>query len=123
MNAKNNAARVAVQAEPCTKFVPLVTTTVGKGGAATNTEARRLVNEVRNWAWQFNAPDALALVAAMNDMERLLIGVWTDIDEALCLLHMANYDSNQELAAKRRGTAMEYLHRWQDRGGRVGNCG
>ncbi|MDO1474029.1 hypothetical protein [Comamonas thiooxydans] len=120
MNARNNAAIEAVMAEPCPEFVPLSTTPIEKG---TSTEARRLVDEVRYWAGQFNAPDAKALVHAMNDMERLLLSAWTEVDEALCLLHMANRDQSTQSADKRRATAMEYLHKWQDRGGRMGNCG
>lgn len=120
MTASKNAAQVAVQAEPCPKFVPLSTTPIER---TTNTEARRLVDEVRFWAGQFNAPDAKALVRAMGDMERLLVSAWTEVDEALCQLHMANHEQSTQNAEKRRATAMEYLHKWQDRGGRMGNCG
>ena len=116
MNTQNNAAQVAVMAEPCPKLAPLVITPVVQ---TTNTEARRLVDEVRSWAGQFNAPDAKALVRAMDDMERLLVSAWT----ALCLLHMANRDQSTQSADKRRATAMAYLHKWQDRGSRMGNCG
>ena len=120
MTKPNNAAQVAVKAEPCQKIAPLATTPVGK---PTNTAARRLVDEVRNWAGQFNSPDAKALVHAMDDMELLLVSAWTEVDEALCLLHMASRDQCTQNAEKRRATAMEYLHKWQDRGGRMGNCG
>lgn len=116
MTIKNNAAQVAVQAEPCPKFAPLVTTRVGKsweGDPVTNCEARRLVNEVRNWARQFNAPDALALVSAMDDMEHLFIRAWTEISEALLCLDLADSPRRTpERAAEMRANAVAYLRRW-----------
>lgn len=120
MTTKNNAARVAVQAEPCSKFAPLVTSPVGKsweGHPLTNREARRLVNEVRSWAGQFNAPDALALVSAMDDMERLLVRAWTEISEAVLCLDLANSPNRTpERAAEMRANAMSYLMRWNQGG-------
>lgn len=116
MTTKKNAACVAVEAKPCPKFAPLVTTEVGKsweGATLTHREARRLVNEVRTWARQFNAPDALALVVAMDGMDRLLQRVWTEIDESLLCLALA--DSPQcapDSAAQMRADAVSHLRRW-----------
>lgn len=116
MTAHNNAARVAVQAEPCQKFAPLVTTPVGKtwkGAPNTNHEARRLVNEVRAWANQFDAADAKALAASMDDMERLLVRVWTEISESLLCLSLADSPHRTpESAAEMRANAASYLRRW-----------
>ncbi len=116
MNAQNNAAPVAVQAEPCRKFAPLVTTPVGKsweGAPNTNREARRLVNEVRAWAHQFDAPDAQALAAAMDDMERLLVRAWSEISESLLCLSLADSPHRTpESAAQMRANAVSYLRRW-----------
>lgn len=116
MTAQNNAARVAVQAEPCQKFAPLVTTPVGKtweGAPNTNREARRLVNEVRAWANQFDAPDAKALAASMDDMERLFVRVWTEISESLLCLSLADSPhGTPERAAEMRANAVSYLRRW-----------
>ncbi|MDR3005233.1 MAG: hypothetical protein LBV14_13485 [Acidovorax sp.] len=78
-----------------------------------NREARRLVNEVRGWAGQFNAPDALALVSAMDDMERLFIRAWTEISEALLCLDLADSPyRTPEKAAEMRANAVGYLRRW-----------
>ena len=120
MTTLKNAAQVAVMAEPCQKFSPLVTTPVGRsweGDVVTNREARRLVNEVRSWAEQFNASDALALVSAMDDMESLLIRVWTEISEAALCLDLANSPHRSpERAAELRANAMRYLMRWNQGG-------
>ena len=120
MNAQNNAAQMAVMAEPCQKIAPLTTTPVGKsweGAPNTNREARRLVNEVRSWARQFNAADALALVDAMDDMERLLVRVWTEIDESLLCLSLAeSAHRTPERAAEMRANAVSYLRRWNSGG-------
>lgn len=119
MTTKNNAAQVAVMAEPCQKFAPLVTTPVGKsweGATLTNREARRLVNEVRDWARQFDAPDALALVFAMDDMERLFIRAWTEINESLLSLSLADSAKTPERAAEFRANAVSYLRRWNTGG-------
>lgn len=120
MTTHKNAAREAVVAEPCQKFTPLFTTPVGRsweGDVLTNREARRLVNEVRSWAEQFNAPDAKALVSAMDDMESLWIRVWTEISEALLCLDLADSPSRTpERAAEMRANAMRYLLRWNQGG-------
>lgn len=118
MTTPHNAAQVVVQAKPCPKFAPLVTTPVGKsweGDPVTNREARRLVNELRTWARQFNAPDALALVSAMDDMEHLFIRAWTEISEALLCLDLADSPHRTpESAAEMRANAVAYLRRWND---------
>lgn len=115
-----NAAQAAVLAEPCLKFASLVTTPVGRmcdGDPTGNREARRLVNEVRDWAKQFDAPDAKALVSAMDDMERLLICVWTEIAEATLCMDLANSPRRKpESAAEMRANAMSYLMRWNQGG-------
>ena len=115
-----NAAQVAVMAEPCPKLAPLVTTPVSKSwgdSPMTNREARRLVNEVRGWAQQFDAPDAKALVSAMDDMDRLLRVVWTEISEAALCMDLANSPHRPpERAAEMRANAMSYLMRWNQGG-------
>ena len=110
----------ALSTKPVQQYAPLFTTPVGKsceGAPLTNREARRLVNEVRGWAGQFNAPDALALVSAMDDMERLLIRAWTEISEAALCLDLANSPHRTpEKAAEMRANAMSYLMRWNQGG-------
>ena len=105
---------------PAAQNAPLVTTPVGKswdGDSLTNREARRLVNEVRGWAQQFDAADAKALVSAMDDMERLLIRAWTEISEAALCLDLANSPHRPpERAAEMRANAMSYLMRWNQGG-------
>lgn len=120
MNQQNDTAQVAVMAEPCPKFAPLVTTPIGKsweGDPLTNREARRLVNEVRTWARQFNAPDALALVDAMDGMERLLLRAWTEIDESLLCLSLVKTATTQQRSDQLRTDAMNHLSRWNNGGG------
>lgn len=99
-------------------IAPLVTTPVGKsweGAPNTNREARRLVSEVRVWAQHFDAPDACALAAAMDDMERLLVRVWTVIDESVLCLSLAESSKCPDRAAELRASAIERLNRWQNR--------
>lgn len=114
------------QPERINAYLALQTTPIGRGwelgDKLTNTEARRLVCEVRSWARQYDAPDARALVEAMDGMERLFVRVWTEIDESLCLLDFASRAKTPERAIEQRATAMSYLHRWQDRSGRMGNA-
>lgn len=116
MTSKNNAAQVAAQAEPCQKNAVLTTTQVGgcddPKASLTSREARLLVGEVRNWAQQFNAPDAVALVCAMNDLERLLIRGWQEVNESLLRLNLAQTAKTQERADQLRADAMSYLRRW-----------
>jgi hypothetical protein len=115
-----SSLQLQVLHEPNPRTFPLATTPVGKsweGDPLTNREARRLVNEVRSWAQQFNAPDALALVSAMDDMERLFIRAWTEISEAILCLDLANSPSRTpESAAEMRANAMSYLMRWNTGG-------
>lgn len=115
----NNVASVAAQAEPRPNFFPLRTTPIGPSTdpshPLTNREARRLVNEVRTWARQFDAPDAQALVQAMNDMDRLLVRVWTEIDESVLRLHLSATASTPERAESLRREAIGYLNRWNGR--------
>ena len=116
MTTKNNAAQVAAQAEPCQKIAVLTTTQVGRcddsKASLTSREARLLVGEVRIWAQQFNAPDAVALVCAMNDLERLLIRGWQEVNESLLRLNLAQTAKTQERADQLRADAMSYLRRW-----------
>ena len=129
MTTKNNAAQVAAQAEPCQKIAVLTTTQVGRcddskasltsrearllvgGGHAGTLSPFALVGEVRNWAQQFNAPDAVALVCAMNDLERLLIRGWQEVNESLLRLNLAQTAKTQERADQLRADTMRYLRR------------
>jgi len=116
MVTNDNTAELVVLTEQRPKTPPpLVTTPIGKsweGAPNTNREARRLVNEVRVWAQKFDAPDARALAAAMDDMERLFVRVWTEIDESLLCLSLAEASKCPERAAELRAQAAEYLKRW-----------
>lgn len=92
----------------------------------TNTEARRIVGELQGWVAQFNHPDARKLGDALDDVERLFVRVWTEIDEALSQLSDADRLESKGRhveAMKAREVAMGYMHRWQDRGGKIGNVG
>jgi hypothetical protein len=91
----------------------------GDGGRITNTEARALVATLRGWAGQFNHEEAQHLQAALEDVDRCFVRVWTEIDEALTRLSLMQQDPGE--AAAHLSVAQEYLHRWQDRGGRIGN--
>lgn len=94
-----------------------------EGDKVTNTEARRLVAEVHKWASQFHHEDVKSLCAAMDDMDKALIRVSTEIDESLSRLHLMAHQKDLQKADEHRKIAMEYLNRWQDRGGRAGNAG
>ena len=115
---QNHVAPVAAKAEPRPAFFPLATTPIGPStdpsNPLTNREARRLVNEVRLWARQYDAPDAGALVQAMDDMERLLIRVWTEIDESTLRLLLSGSASTPERADSLRQEALYYLNRWNN---------
>lgn len=91
-----------------------------QGGKMTNTEARRIVADLRGWARQFNHEDARNLDAALEDIEALFVCVWTEIDESLTRILLAGEDHADR--EKHIAVALSYLHRWQDRGGRVGNA-
>lgn len=116
-----SAARNAVAAQPHPSFVPLHTTPIDSTSdpqaRLTHLEARQLVCEIRTWARQFNAPDAQALAAAMDDMERLLLWLWTEMDESLLRLTLAESASTPEKAAELRAVAMQFLSRWTGRKG------
>jgi hypothetical protein len=90
-----------------------------RGGKTTNREAREVVGKLRRWARQFDHPDARNLVSALDDVEMLFVAVWTEIDESLTRLSLMKEDPAH--AAEHLQVAMKYLHRWQDRGGRIGN--
>lgn len=115
----NHVATVAAAAEPRPAFAPLQTTPIGPStdpnNPLTDREARRLVNEVCTWARQFDAPDAKALVNAMDDMERLLSRVWTEIDESVLRLNLSAAASTPERADSLRREAIGYLCRWNNR--------
>lgn len=105
---------------------PLRFTPIGeswKGEKVTNTEAKQLLRELRTWARQFHHPEAQKLDDALRDVERLFVTVWTEVDEALNMLTVSRMvsKSDPERAEEYRQAAMKYLHRWQDRGGRIGN--
>ena len=122
MTALNtSAARNAVAAQPRPSFAPLHTTpidaTSDPQARLSHREARQLVCEIRTWARQFNAPDAKALAAAMDDMERLLLWLWTEMDESLLRLKLAESASTPEKAAELRAVAMHFLSRWIGRKG------
>lgn len=92
----------------------------------TNTEARRIVDELQTWVGQFDHPDARKMGEALRDVERLFVRVWTEIDETLGQLSRADFmdkKGQHAEAAVARAVAMSYLHRWQDRGGKIGNVG
>lgn len=98
------------------------------GSKLTDREMDRLIGKLRAWVQQFNHPEALELKSAFDDLERLRVRVWTEIDESLCRLHlmasrMAREGRLQEQDRDHLGAAFEYLNRWQDRGGRCGNVG
>lgn len=98
------------------------------GSKLTDREMDRLIGKLRAWVRQFNHPEALELKSAFDDLERLRVRVWTEIDESLHRLHwmescMAREGRLQEQDRDHLGAVFEYLHRWQDRGGRCGNVG
>lgn len=98
------------------------------GSKLTDREMDRLIGKLRAWVTQFDHPEALELKSAFDDLERLRVCVWTEIDESLCRLHlmasrMAREGRLQEQDRDHLGAAFEYLNRWQDRGGRCGNVG
>ena len=98
------------------------------GTKLTDREMSRLIGKLQAWVRQFDHPEALALKSAFDDLERLRVRVWTEIDESLHRLHwmesrMAREGRLQEHDRDHLGAVFEYLHRWQDRGGRCGNVG
>lgn len=98
------------------------------GSKQTDREMDRLIGKLRAWVTQFDHPEALELKSAFDDLERLRVRVWTEIDESLIRLHlmesrMAREGRLQEQDRDHLGAVFQYLHRWQDRGGRCGNVG
>ena len=94
-----------------------------RGDKVTNTEAMELVRELRSWAGQFHHPEAQKLSDGLRDVEKLFVRVWTEVDEALGMLSLSHAVSASDpvRAEEYRRSALSYLHRWQDRGGRIGN--
>lgn len=93
-----------------------------EGAKVTNTEAKRIVRQVRSWAAQFDNDDAKDLCEAMDDIEKLFTRVWTEIDESLFRLTLMGRTSAPEKDVEHLAVALQLLHRWQDRGGRIGNA-
>ena len=98
------------------------------GSKLTDREMDRLIGKLRAWVQQFNHPEALELKSAFDDLERLRVRVWTEIDESLLWLHsmqarMERESRLQERDREQLGVVFKYLNRWQDRGGRCGNVG
>ena len=98
------------------------------GSKPTDREMRRLIGNLQAWVQQFNHPEALELQSAFEDLERLRVRVWTEIDESLLWLHsmqarMERESRLQERDREQLGVVFKYLNRWQDRGGRCGNVG
>ena len=88
----------------------------------TSTEARTLVDDLKAWVRQFDHPEALKLESSLNDVKRLFVRVNTEIDEALARLSRIE-NAPPEQAKAHLEVAVSLLHRWQDRGGRIGNAG
>ena len=98
------------------------------GSKLTDSEMCRLIGNLQAWVRQFNHPEALELKSAFDDLERLRVKVWTEIDESLLWLHsmqarMERESRLQERDREQLGVVFKYLNRWQDRGGRCGNVG
>ena len=99
-----------------------------EGAKMTDREMDRLIGKLRAWVQQFNHPEALELQSAFDDLDKLRVRVWTEIDESLGWLHslqwrMEREDRLQERDREQLGVVFKYLNRWQDRGGRCGNVG
>lgn len=109
-----------------------------QGGKSTNTEARKITSNLKNWTNRNLPGHAICEVA--ESLDTLFVRVWTEVDEALSAL-----SSFKRILEKRAPdtlvarpgescyilgdqhvtgleTAMMYLHRWQDRGGVSGNA-
>ena len=108
-----------------------------QGGKVTDTEAREMVAALKEWASE-HLPDH-NLYDIAKSIENAFIGVWTEIDEALLGLSMFESSLKKRapdmlVARPNEGfishdgkpmtgfeCAKMYLHRWQDRGGAIGN--
>lgn len=98
------------------------------GSKLTDREMNRLIGKLQAWVRQFDHPEALELKSAFDDLEKLRLRVWTEIDESLFWLHclqsrMEKDGRLQELDREQIEIVFGYLNRWQDRGGRCGNVG
>ncbi|MDR0672885.1 MAG: ORF6C domain-containing protein [Zoogloeaceae bacterium] len=70
--------------------------------------AQEIAIAIRNWAQsQPSSPASKSLAKAADTLYDLLVTGWTEVDEALSAMSRATH----------------YLHRWQGRGGRIGNVG
>lgn len=68
--------------------------------------AQEIAIAIRNWAQsQPSSPASKSLAKAADTLHDLLVTGWTEVDEALSAMSRATH----------------YLHRWQGRGGRIGN--
>ena len=99
-----------------------------EGAKMSDREMDRLIGKLRSWIQQFNHPEALELQSAFDDLEKLRLRVWTEIDESLGWLHSLQWRMEREGRLQERdreqlGVVFKYLNRWQDRGGRCGNVG
>ena len=100
----------------------------GAGTKLNDREMTRLIGNLQAWVRQFDHPEALELKSAFDDLEKLRVRVWTEIDESLIRLHlmesrMAREGRLHEQDRDHLGAIFEYLNRWQDLGGRCGNVG
>jgi hypothetical protein len=121
---------------PPVNFTPIAPS--WQGGKNTNTEANKLVAEIGRWARE-NLPNH-SLGDAIDAVGGLFSRVWTEIDESLHALStfrrlienrapdlfVARPDDSYFIAWQGRrmtglDTAEFMLHRWQDRGGAMGN--
>lgn len=114
----NSTQALQTAASNHTEYAPFSYSEIGD--RLTNTEAERLLGEMLVWAGQFHHEEARSLQSALSDMNRLLTRVWTEIDESLARLSHAKRDPSH--TDEHIQVAMEYLSRWQDRRGRVGNA-
>lgn len=83
---------------------------------------KSLINEVGQWARTNSLSE---LNGVMRDVYGLTVTCWTEVDEGLQQLSQAvrqieHGETVDALDSIRR--AMRYLHRWQDRGGAIGNA-
>jgi hypothetical protein len=87
------------------------------GEHLTNSDARKLLQDLKAWAEQFEHQDANTLTGALDDLEMLFLFAWNEIDTSLSrlsLIRPSSADDQEHLAV-----AMHYLHRWQDRGDHI----
>lgn len=97
-------------------------------GGGTVKAAFSLVDGLREWArTAIEDPEKQRfLIEALSALRDTLMTGWTDVDEALVRLSFAEEAlsrKNNGEATTHLAIAQKYLHRWQDRGGRIGNGG